>query len=218
VVISEQKRAVLFDLDGTLIDSFQGIHEALTHAMSTLGFEPLPFDVVRRMVGHGLEALLSRAFQVDLQSEIVARALPIYRASYADIAVSSARPFAYAGTLLAALHARGVKLGIASNKPSYFSKQIIKGLGWDAFFASVMGPDLVSAPKPDPAMLRALCGELGVSVKDTLYVGDMTVDLETARAADMDVVLVASGSMSAGELCIAGASNVIASLSDLAIS
>jgi HAD superfamily hydrolase (TIGR01509 family) len=204
-------KAALFDLDGTLIDAFEGIHECLSHTMQELGFAPLSFVVTKRMVGHGLEHLLAEA----MNKEVVARAVPIYRARYAQIAVSSAKPLPYAEELLHKLSADGVRVGIASNKPSYFSRQIVEGLGWGLFVDAIKGPDVVAAPKPDPVMIHALLEELGVPAADALYVGDMTIDLETARAAGVDVVLVATGSMNAEELRAAGAPRVEANLKSL---
>ena len=204
-------KAALFDLDGTLIDCFEGIHDALTQTMNALGFEPHAFAVTKRMVGHGLEQLLARAMSAD----VVAEAVPIFRARYAEIAVSSAKPLPFALDLLRKLHSENVQIGIASNKPSYFSRQIIDGLGWAPFINAIKGPDLVSAPKPDPAMIHALLQEFGVAATDAFYVGDMTVDLDTARAANIEIILVATGSLTAEELRAAGAERVLPNLESL---
>ncbi len=204
-----RKRAVIFDLDGTLIDAFMGIHDALSHTMSTLGFAPLSFPETKRLVGHGLEHLLAHAMSPD----VVARAVPVYRARYAEIAVTSALPLPGAAEHLARLAAAGVRLAVASNKPSYFSRQIITGLGWDDWVSEIRGPDQVVEPKPHPAMIESLLDAFAAAPGDALYVGDMTVDLETGRRAGIDVVLVSTGSMSEVELRAAGAEHVYPSLS-----
>jgi phosphoglycolate phosphatase len=205
--------AVVLDLDGTLIDAFDGIHDALSHTMRALGFAEQPFLATKRMVGHGLEALLVRA--MGPKPEVLAQAVPIYRARYAQIALSSAKPLPGAERLLRTLHGRGVGLALASNKPSYFSRQILDGLGWGAWFTSVLGPDVVGAPKPAPVMLERALSDLRARTQDAVYVGDMTVDLETARAAQVRAILVATGSMSREELVAAGADTVLDSLEAL---
>ncbi len=197
-------KAVIFDLDGTLVDAFEGIHDSLMHTMRVYGFPLHDFPTTKRMVGHGLEELLAKA----MNPEIVPEAILTYRAYYKDIAVSSATPLPGATALLRALHERGVKIALASNKPSYFCKQIVEGKGWGTYFNAVLGPDLVGATKPSPIMLLAALDALGVRKEDALYVGDMTVDLEAARAAELRVVLVATGSMTRAELVAAGANDV----------
>lgn len=201
-------RGVIFDLDGTLVDAFEGIHETLMHTMRHFGFPEHSFATTKRMVGHGLEELLARA----MRPEIVKDAVSFYRAYYKDIAVSTAHPLPGATALLERLHARGTKIALASNKPSFFCRQIVEGKGWGPYFTAVLGPDLVGKHKPDPLMLETALAKLEVAACDALYVGDMTVDLEAARAAKIPVVLVATGSLTAAELRAAGAEDVYDSL------
>jgi HAD superfamily hydrolase (TIGR01509 family) len=201
-------KAVIFDLDGTLVDAFGGIHESLMHTMRVFGFVPHPFEATKRMVGHGLQELLARA----MNPQIAAEALTVYRAHYKDIAVSSALPLPGADALLKDLHAQGNLLALASNKLSTFCRQIVDGKGWGSYFDVVLGPDTAGAAKPHPVMLQRALEALRVSADEALYVGDMTIDLETARAAKVKVALVATGSLSKDELIAAGAEIVLDSL------
>ena len=204
-------KAVLFDLDGTLVDAFEGIHESLMHTMGVYGFPLHDFPTTKGMVGHGLEELLAKA----MSPEVVPEAILTYRAYYKDIAVSSATPLPGATELLRTLHERGIKIALASNKPSYFCRQIVDGKGWGPYFNAVLGPDLAGATKPSPIMLQAALKALNVEAQDALYVGDMSVDLEAARAANIRVVLMTTGSMTRSELIAAGAEDVRDHLSEL---
>lgn len=204
-------RALIFDLDGTLVDSFAGIHDALAHTMRHFQIEPHDLATTTRMVGHGLEILLERA----LGPMHVAAAVPIYRARYAEVIDHTTQALPGADALVRAAAAQGLALALASNKPSYFSHRILKKLQWESLFCEVLGPDLVSSPKPDPAMLLEAVRRLGFAKEEVLYVGDMTVDLDTARAALVPHVLIASGSMSREVLLAAGAPSVFDDLTQL---
>lgn len=211
-MVTTLPRLVVFDLDGTLIDAFGGIHDAMAHTMRVFGYPPHDFATVKAMVGHGLDELLAKA----MSPVLVEATRPVYRARYSEIAVSSALPLAGAARLIEALAARGVVLALASNKPSYFSERILTGLGWRQRFAHVLGPDLAKRTKPDPRMVELILERSGIGAEEALYVGDMTVDLETARACAMPFILVATGSMDFAALSAAAPGRVVPDLAALA--
>jgi len=202
---------VVFDLDGTLIDGYAAIGDALGFAMGRLGFAPLPLERVRRMVGHGLESLLAEA----VGEARAAEGVRLFRERYAEIAVSHTDLLPEVPEVLAALADRGHPLALASNKPEHFSRLILDAKGVGARFLCVGGPDADTPPKPDPAMLRRLMREAGASAADTLVVGDMEVDAHFARAAGCRVVLVPSGSRTREELAAVAADGLIARLREL---
>jgi len=108
-----------------------------------------------------------------------------------------------------------VRLSVASNKPAVFSRQLLAGFGLAELFAFVGGPDLGYREKPDPAMVLAALEAMGRPASETLYVGDMTVDVETARAAGLNVAVVPRGSSTREELAGARPDHVLEGLADV---
>lgn len=204
-------RAVVFDLDGTLIDGYEGIHEALGFAMTSLGL-PVPDRArVREMVGHGLDRLLAQA----AGPELAADGVRLFRERYADVAIGGSRVLPGVEGTLARLAAGGCVLSVASNKPLRFTRMILEAKGIATRFAAIAGPDEAHPPKPDPAMLRSLLAAMGAAAEETVCVGDMEVDVEFARAGGCRAVVVPSGSRSLAFLRGVGADELIESISDL---
>ena len=204
-------RAVVFDLDGTLIDGYDAIHEALGHALGRLG-RPVPDRArLREMVGHGLESLLEQAVGPALAPEGVR----LFRDVYPEVAVSGSRLLPGVVDSLAALEAAGLALSVASNKPPRFSRMILEAKGVADRFAAIVGPDAAHPPKPDPAMLAPLFSAMRSGPRETVCVGDMEVDVEFARAGGCGAVVVPTGSRSREFLSGAGADAMISDLTEL---
>jgi phosphoglycolate phosphatase len=182
--------AIIFDLDGTLVDSYRAITEALNFARREHDLEALEESTVRAAVGHGLEQLIAEWIGEDR----IETGVQAFRQRYAE--VFSTLTFALPGveTALEALHQRCTPMAVASNKPARFSKQIIEQLGWSSYFVTVEGPDTVGATKPNPAMLRRCLTLLGRGTDGAIYVGDMELDVESAHRAQLPCLLVATGS------------------------
>lgn len=189
-------RAAVFDLDGTILDSYVGIHDALSAVLEHFDRPPVTVDEARRLVGHGLEALIARVLPEEHRAEAVER----FRFRYKVNAPKLTRLMPDAELVVTELWRRGVKLSIASNKPAVFSRQLLAGFGLEELFAFVGGPDLGFAEKPDPSMVIAALEAMGVPPAGTLFVGDMTVDVATARAAGLAVAVVPLGSSTRDEL------------------
>ncbi len=181
---------VVFDLDGTLIDGYAAIGDALAYAMARLG-EPAPTpDAVRAMVGHGLERLLEQAVGPARATEGVR----LFRERYPEVAVERSHLLPGARETLEALAASGHAMALASNKPPRFSRLILDAKGVAHHFRGIGGPDDATPPKPDPTMLRRLLADAGARPEETVVVGDMEVDFEFARAGGCAIVLVPGGS------------------------
>ncbi len=187
---------IVFDLDGTLIDGYAAIGDALAYAMERVGARPLPAEQVRGMVGHGLESLLEEAVGADRAAEGVR----LFRERYPLVAVEKSHLLPGVEEVLSTLSLRGHSQAVASNKPPKFSRMILEAKGVADRFRAVAGPDADTPAKPDPAMLRALMAAVGARPEDTVVVGDMEVDFEFARAAGCRVVLIPGGSRTRAEL------------------
>jgi 2-phosphoglycolate phosphatase len=203
-------RGVVFDLDGTLVDSYEAIGASVNAARETFGLPPLLADDVRRRVGRGLESLMEDVVGRERAAEGVA----VFRARYAEIfpALTSALPGAV--ETLRELRRRGYRLAVASNKPARFGEPILERLGMRGFLDAVEGPDTAGSTKPHPAMIERCLREMGVASSETIYVGDMVLDVETGERAGIDVVLVGGGSSSLDDLRATGRA-VLRSIVDL---
>ena len=190
------KPLVVFDLDGTLIDGYTAIGQALSYAMDKLGLTPPSDARVRVMVGHGLEQLLTQAVGPELAPEGVR----LFRERYPEVAVAGSHLLPGVAETLSALDANGHPMALASNKPARFSRLILEAKGVARYFRQIEGPNGDTPTKPDPAMLMRIFEREGASPATSVVVGDMEVDAEFGRAAGCRVVLIPSGSRSKAEL------------------
>jgi phosphoglycolate phosphatase len=188
--------AVVFDLDGTLVDSTPDIATALNRVLARGDLAPLPEDVVRELTGYGGDELVRRAFAargVTLDDDEIAAETRRYLDTYAEHPVERTVVFADAEAALAELNRRGVALGVCTNKDTALARTVLRALGLDSFLGVVLGADAVARRKPDPEHLLAALRALGTAPADALYVGDKAIDADTARAAGVRCALVAWG-------------------------
>lgn len=179
-------RAVLFDLDGTLLDTLADIAEAANEALAAVGCPLHPVDDYRYFVGDGLATLAQRILPVDkrrpdLQAAVVAG----FRANYEKNWRNHTRPYAGIAALLDLLTARGLPMLVLSNKPDDFTRDMVTHYFSNWQFAAVAGMREGMAPKPDPAGALAMARQLQVAEKEILYLGDTGTDMKTAGAAGM---------------------------------
>lgn len=182
-------RLLIFDLDGTLVDSYEAIQDALSHAMSALGFAPWPPEETKRRVGRGLEILLEEA----VGAGNVAEGVRLFRERYPVVYLEKTRVLPAVPETIAALKARGKALAVATNKPSDFSRSILDHLGLGHHFDLVLGPLDVPRPKPHPDMIHRILADLKVRPDEALYIGDMALDAESAANAGLACLLLATG-------------------------
>jgi len=194
-------RSIVFDLDGTLVDSYPAITASLNHARAHWSLPALDPSRVRREVGHGLEQLVAEW----VGRERIELGVRLFRERYAELFAERTSLLPRVQETLELLTERhGLTLALASNKPARFSTAILQNLGLADRFAAIHGPDTIGSTKPDPAMIRRCIAEMNSEPAASLYVGDMVLDVESATRAAVPVVLVCGGSSSAAQLRATG--------------
>lgn len=189
-------RAVIFDLDGTLVDSVPDIHAAVAAFLTERGHAPLDLATVTSFVGNGVPVLLQRVLRAvgePYDAEAVAAAEPRFLAIYGIEPSALSRLYPGVPAALAALAAAGYRLGVCTNKPTAPTRQVLADFGLSDRFAAVVGGDTLPQRKPDPAPLRRVAELLGVEMTAVAYVGDSEVDAATAAAAGVPFLLFTEG-------------------------
>ena len=188
------RRLVLFDLDGTLVDSAPDLRAALNEMLRERGCAPLSLAQVRRMIGDGVPTLVARALaESGLEPAGQANALPRFMQLYEADAVRLTRPYPGVPETLSALRRRGYRTAICTNKPQHATKTVLEGLGLLALFDGIAGGDRFAVRKPDPGHLLGLIGALGGRVGSAAMIGDNENDAAAAHAAGIPLVLMRYG-------------------------
>lgn len=186
--------AVVFDLDGTLIDSASELRTALNRALGALGRRPLSHREVTAMIGDGIVRLTERALAATgapLADQALDRAVGSVRDAYAEMPPSAL--YGGARETLADLADRGLALALCTNKPIDATRQILDQLGLAELFQAVAGGDSYPTKKPDPMPIRGLLAQLGVAPTRAVMVGDSSNDIHAGRAAGLTTVAVTYG-------------------------
>jgi phosphoglycolate phosphatase len=209
--------AVVFDLDGTLVDTLPDLHRAVGSLLAERGRAVPTAAEVRRMIGDGARKLVERSLAWSdgavLESELEVahqRFLAIYNAA----PCRESRVFANVEPALDALRAQGIALGVCTNKPQRPTDMILATLGLTERFAAVVGGDAVARRKPHPDHLQAVLDRLGATPSTSIMIGDSRNDLEAARGCGMRCILVDFG-YSAEPVETLGADRVIGDFAEL---
>ncbi|MEA2337970.1 MAG: phosphoglycolate phosphatase [Thermoanaerobaculia bacterium] len=205
-------RAVLFDLDGTLVDSYAALAEAVNFARREHGLHELSAARIRDFVGDGLDTLLRRAFDVD---DVPRSVKDAFESRYDEICCEESTILADVEATLATLHELGVIMAVCTNKPTSFSKKILTFLQLAPFFRAIVGPDLAGARKPDALHVLHTLSATSCSASEALFVGDMPIDVHAARNSGIDVAVVATGSSTAEALRAARPDHYLERFGDL---
>lgn len=202
-------RAVVFDLDGTLVDSLEDIATAMNEALAEVGRPTHPIDDYRAFVGAGVGALAERALggapPAGTRDDVVAA----FRRRYAARLVERTRPYPGIDALLDGLVARGVPAAVLTNKPQAAAERLVAELLGRWPWVAVLGDRPGVPRKPDPTGALEAARALGAAPSATLLVGDSDVDVHTARAAGMRALGAAWGFRGADELRAAGAEVIL---------
>ncbi len=208
-------KAIVFDLDGTLIDSAPDIAYALNLAAGNRGLEPFPLDQVKDMIGGGVPQLVGRALRArGLTNDGLMPFVEEFLALYRENLTTNTKIYDGGRELLEQLCREGRRLGICTNKNHELTIEILRQLDLIKYFGSVLGERVGHPCKPDPAPLLQVLSELNVSPSRALMVGDSEADVACARAAKFPVVVVNFGYSRVAPDAL-GADAVISRLSEL---
>jgi phosphoglycolate phosphatase len=189
-------QTIVFDLDGTLVDTAPDLIDTLTFIMLQEGLPALPFAAARKLIGGGARAMIERALAAEGRTCSAAELDRLYAAfikHYAAHIADRSRPFPQLETTLDQLAAAGHRLAVCTNKLEWLSKRLLDTLSLAERFAAICGPDTFGLQKPNPEILRLTVRRAGGEVARTIMVGDSRTDIQTARAAGVPIIAVDFG-------------------------
>lgn len=186
---------VLFDLDGTLVDTAPDLAHALNLQLKRHGKLPLAYEAIRPFASHGSRGLVGLGFAITPKDDNFLAMRDEYLSIYESVFTRSPVLLPGMAGLLQAIETKGLKWGIVTNKPRRFTLPLIESMGMDLSkrAASVVSGDDASQPKPSPATLLLACSQVGVKPKNCMYVGDAERDIIAGKAAGMQTVAALFG-------------------------
>lgn len=206
---------VIFDLDGTLLNTLDDLANSINHALKTMGFPERTIDEVRRFVGCGAKELARRASPQGSSEDTIEQVLAHFRAHYSTHSTVFTAPYPGIFDMMDALKAAGIQQGVVSNKPDDQVKSLCRE-HFSSYVTLAAGDREGVSRKPEPDAVWLAMDEMGAVPSRTLYVGDSDVDVITARNARVDCAAVTWGFRSAEELKAAGAVYLFDSAKELA--
>ena len=215
--MSEMKKAVIFDLDGTLSDSINSIKYCGDKAVAPFGYGPFSVEQYKYFVGDGAANLVKRALAAGGDTELThfEEAFAIYKEIFRENCMYQVKPYEGIRELLAALKERGMKIAVLSNKPHVETINVIETLFGKGYFDVIQGQKEDVAIKPSPEGVFLILEELGMTAEDILYLGDTATDLKTGKSAGAFTVGALWGFRDRKELEEGGADAIIGHPLDL---
>jgi phosphoglycolate phosphatase len=189
-------RTVVFDLDGTLVDTAPDLIAALNYVLDREGLPPLPFESARNMIGAGARKLIERGLEVEgrvMTTDDLNRLTRDFIDYYADHIADASRPFEGLEAALDDLAAQGCRFAVCTNKLEWLSKRLLDRLGLSGRFSAICGADTFGVAKPDPIILQQTVARAGGAIAAAVMVGDAGPDVGVARRAGVPVIGVEFG-------------------------
>ena len=202
---------IIFDLDGTLVNAYRAVAASINFTLKKLNCPLQNDETIKRSVGWGDRNLLSRFVGADQ----IEPALTIYRRHHAQALLNGTTFLPGAKKILQDFKKEGYQLAVASNRPTRFTQIIIRHLKMNRLFNKILCADKLKAGKPDPSILFTIIKQLKQKKSETLYVGDMTIDVETGNRAGIPTVAVLTGSSTQAEIEKLCPYRVISNISEL---
>jgi len=197
---NNDKQLLIFDFDGTLIDSVPDLADATNAMLTTLGKETYPIETIRNWIGNGSRLLVERALvgkvevaDSELTVEEADHAERVFLDAYNKLSGSKTVAYPDVDEGLKKLHAAGYTLALVTNKPIRFVPKILQSFGWQDLFSEVMGGDSLPVKKPDPAPLLHVCKSLDISAEQAIMIGDSRNDMLAGQNANMDTLGLSYG-------------------------
>jgi phosphoglycolate phosphatase len=187
---------IVFDLDGTLVDSAPDLISTLNLVLAGEGLPPIAYDAARRMIGGGSRRMIERALIAqgrNVPAAELERMFRIFIDHYSAHIADRSRPFPHLESVLQRLAGEGFRLAVCTNKLEWLSRRLLGALNLSRYFAAICGQDTFGIQKPDPQMLRLTIRRAGGDVQHAIMIGDSTTDVRTARAANVPVIAVDFG-------------------------
>lgn len=186
-------KGVLFDLDGTLLDTAPDMALALNLQREHHGLKPLPYSEIRPFVSHGALAMLKLGFGINSQSANYNNMRQQYLKLYADNLAVNTQLFDGLDVFLKQLEDADIKWGVVTNKPEFLTKPLLNSLQLDQRTSSIISGDTITPRKPNPAPLFAACKESDIAPTQCIYIGDAERDITAGRASGMKTILAGWG-------------------------
>lgn len=188
-------KAIIFDLDGTLIHSAPDMQSAVNAALMAIGRDTLDLPTVISFIGNGVEVLVARSLAATggCDGALEKRVLALFLAHYAEHKTNLTRPYSGVQQALDGFRDLGVPMGVCTNKPAHAAQGICQELGLSPYFPVITGAQEGLPKKPHPALMLACIDTLGQNKDDVLFVGDSAVDYETAQNAGVAFRLFSGG-------------------------
>lgn len=206
-----RKKLFIFDLDGTLVDAYKAIQDSLNFTRAQFDCPPVSYREVKRKVGRGDKVFIHTFFPRDN----IQKALSIYRRHHKKSLLKFSRALPWAKRLLYSLKRRKKLIAVASNRPQLYTNIIVKRLDMLKHIDYVLCADKARSHKPDPRILYTVLKKFNVSKEESVFIGDMDVDMETARRARIDAVFTKGGSSTLQEIKKYKNKKVISSLREI---
>ena len=201
-------KGVIFDLDGTLIDTLRDLTTPINRVRQEYGLSPLTVKDVQYMVGNGFKVLVQKAMP-NIDEDKIDGVVEKYKAYYAECYMDTSEPYEGIRDLLNELNSLGVKIAVNSNKGDAFTKNLISKIFPDNAFVAVIGQREGIPKKPDPYTNMEILGKMNLKNDEVLYVGDSQPDMKTAINSKLRAIGVSWGFRTVEELKEAGADNIV---------